>query len=474
MSDPTTLPLLQSSDLVNVGGFTVPNTDANGSFNYGGDVMAFSSGSLLLGNGYKVAQISIPAPLVSGSVKALPRASYVKPFASVLGSGRGDGVGPAKADKIGGLLVLPDRVIASAYVYYDANNTQLRSHARLNPDLTDRSSPRVWSQVWQAKKAGFVAGPMTHIPPEWQALLGGSALTGLSCIPIVTRTSFGPSAFAFDPLQVGQPTVPAQPLVYYPSDHPTLGPWSGSNPTYGATTLIGGMVIVPGTRTLLFFGSNGVGEHIYGYGTSDKTLHGKPHPQGEKWAYDPTDSAKGSHAYPYKYQVWAYDLSDCAAVKAGTKQPWEVKPYGVWPIDLPINHAFQVRFASVAIDPVSRRIYAAQYKGESTATGDGQPIVWAFDPKVSTPVPVPPPPPPPPPPLPPPSEVETLKAEVAALQIQLAAERATIVVMHQQLADAEARGDATAVALAAMRAERDAALKRHADLLAALKALLAQ
>jgi hypothetical protein len=235
--------------------------------------------------------------------------------------------------------------------------------------------------------------------------LGGTALTGLSCVPIVTRTSFGPAAFAFDPFQVGQPIVTAQPLVYYPSDHPTLGPWSGSNPTYGGTTLIGGMVIVPGTRSLLFFGSNGVGKHCYGDGTSN--------PADTSKCYDPTDSAKGSHAYPYKYQVWAYDLNDCAAVKAGQKQPWDVKPYGVWPIDLPINHNFQVRFSSVAIDPVTRRIYAAQYKGESTATGDGQPIIWNFDPKVGTPAPPPPPPPPvdPPPPVP----VDPHLAQIAAM-----------------------------------------------------------
>ena len=35
---------------------------------------------------------------------------------------------------------------------------------------------------------------------------------------------------------------------------------------------------------------------------------------------DPTDSSKGNHAYPYQYQVWAYDANDLAAVKAGSKQ----------------------------------------------------------------------------------------------------------------------------------------------------------
>jgi hypothetical protein len=399
--DPSTLPRLERTDLVNVGGFKTPNTDNNGSFNYGGSVlaMALDGASLYLSNEYRVAQISIPAPVLSNSIAALPRATYVKPFVQVLGGGRGDGVGPLKADKLGGLLVLPDRILTTAYVYYDANNTQQKSHARVNPDFSDIVTPRIWSQVWQPKSSGFVAGSMTAIPPEWRAKLGGPALTGLCCVPIVTRTSFGPAAYVFDPAQVGQMAVTATPLVYYPSDHPNLGPWSGSNPTYGGTTEMGGMVIVPGTRTLLFFGSNGIGPNCYGDGTKNPASAG---PNNTEPCYDPTMTDKGSHAYPYKYQIWAYDLAELVAVKEGKTQPWDVKPYGVWPIDLPIMHGFQVRFSSPAIDPKTRRIYVAQYKGEIAPDGGGLPIVWAFDPKVGTTLPPIPPIDPPKPPIDPP------------------------------------------------------------------------
>ena len=380
-SDPSTLPRLEQADLVNVGGFTVPDTRAGKDFNYGGRVMALApdGNSLFLSNsGGSVARITIPSPVLSGAVGDLPRASYVTPFAQVLTNERVVGVGPVNADTLGGLLVHAGKLYVSAYVYYDSNNTQQRTHFSHSLDLTDIASFRGWSQVWSAKYAGFVAGAMTPIPAEWQAKLGGTAITGLCCVPIVSRTSFGPAAFAIDPARIGQPVVPAIPLLYYPGDHPTLGPWNGSNPTYGATTLIGGMVIVPGTRTLLFFGSNGIGPHCYGEGTQNKAAHNP----AKEICYDPTSADKGSHAYPYQYQVWAYDLNDLAAVKEGRTQPWDVKPYGVWPVDLPITHGLQVRFSSVAINPSTRRIFAAQYKGEIDADGGGRPVIWNFDPRI--------------------------------------------------------------------------------------------
>ena len=80
-------------------------------------------------------------------------------------------------------------------------------------------------------------------------------------------------------------------------------------------------------------------QHCYGNGTGDQSLAGTTGPDGEPWCYDPTNGDKGQHGYPYVYQAWAYDLSDFAAVKAGTKQPWEVVPYGVWPLDFPDSEA---------------------------------------------------------------------------------------------------------------------------------------
>jgi hypothetical protein len=87
------------------------------------------------------------------------------------------------------------------------------------------------------------------------------------------------------------------------------------------------MVFPSGSRSLLYFGTQGIGKFCYGEGTSDPSLNGKPTPDGTIWCYDPDNSSKGTHAYPYVPEVWAYDARDLLAVRRGLKKPWQVKPY---------------------------------------------------------------------------------------------------------------------------------------------------
>jgi len=275
--------------------------------------------------------------------------------------------------------VYGDRLYGTAYIYFDAANAQRVSHYSRSRQLKQRSFSG-WSQVGENGKSGFVAGMMAPVPKEWQAKLGGPAITGQCCIPIVTRTSFGPAAFAFNPLQIGQPKVPATPLLFYPSSHPTLGSWSGTspNPTYGSTTEILGVAVVAGTRSVLYFGRNGLGPNCYGAGTGDKSLVGTSPPGGgEPFCYDPTNSYKAPHAYPYRYQVWAYDLNDFAAVKAGKKKPWDVVPYGVWPLTLPTADTGVVRLGGVGYDAERQLLYLSQLRGD-TADDAARPVIHTF------------------------------------------------------------------------------------------------
>src|SRR5262249_38674570 len=119
----------------------------------------------------------------------------------------------------------------------------------------------------------FVSGFMMPVPAEWQATLGGPMLTGNCCLSIISRASFGPAAFAFDPANLGAlAPVPATPLVEYPQAHPTLGTWNstwdGVTALFNSTTQIKGAVLVQGTRSVLFFGRQGTGTFCYGQGTS--------------------------------------------------------------------------------------------------------------------------------------------------------------------------------------------------------------
>lgn len=394
-NDPAALPRLSADKLHYLGGFRLPAESVNGdSFSIGGRPVAFSpaTNSLFIGSrAGRVAEVNIPNPVNSADVNALPFARFLQPFADPteghLSQVSTDGAA------IDGLMVYGNRLYGTASIYYDANNTQRVSHYSRSLQLNQPSFSG-WSQVWDSGKSGFVSGLMSLVPAEWQAKLGGPAVTGQCCIPIAWRTSWGPAALAFNPAQVGQPAVGATPLLYYTQEHPTLGPWDGANPTYGATIQIGGMAIISGTRTALFIGRNGLGPNCYGNGTSNQSLDGTIGPDGAHWCYDPTSGDKGSHAYPYRYQIWAYDLGDFAAVKEGRKQPWEVVPYGVWPFDLPTPEP-SVKLGGVGYDAERQILYVSQLGADK----DGysyRPIIHAIqidvapgasvDPPVVTPV----------------------------------------------------------------------------------------
>ena len=140
---------------------------------------------------------------------------------------------------------------------------------------------------------------------------------------------------------------------------------------------MGGTAVIAGTRTALFIGRNGLGENCYGNGTSDPALGGTTTADGVLYCYDPVSNDKGTHAYPYRYQIWAYDLADFAAVKAGTKQPWDVVPYGVWPFDLPIPEQQAVRIGGVAYDAQRQLLYIAQYRADHDSFSE-RPIIHAL------------------------------------------------------------------------------------------------
>lgn len=391
--DPSTLPLVQFADLLYTGAFRLPDAFVNGDgFTIGGRPITYNPdhNSLFIGSRLgRIAEVTIPSAVNSAQVTALPFASFLQgfydPTEGNLWQIASDGV------SIDGILVQGDRLYGSASIYYDANNTQRLSHYSRSTTLSTPSFVGM-SQVWQPEMTGFVSGYMANVPAEWQQRLGGTAITGQCCLPIAWRTSWGPSAFAWNPPQIGAVTpVPATPLLYYSGEHHTLGHWDGSGPAYGGTTQINGVALIAGTRTALFVGRNGTGPFCYGNGTSIQSLVGTIGPDHEIYCYDPSSPAKGQHAYPYQYQIWAYDLNDLAAVKAGTKQPWDVLPYGVWPFSLPTPEPM-VRIGGIGYDPSRQVIYLSQLLADQDGYGY-RPIIHVLKigsaPVGTAPVPVP-------------------------------------------------------------------------------------
>jgi hypothetical protein len=360
--------LVTSSDLTYVGSFLLPDATSNeDTFDYGGTAMAYDpgrNGLFVVGHDwYQLdAEVSIPAPLASTDLAGLPVATWLQPFTDAT-DGLIDATGvTGNPNKIGGQLVYGGKLIGSVFNYYDAADQQVVSHY-VRPSTSLSSGTATGLYQVGTMGAGMVSGYMALVPPEWQSALGGPALTGQCCIPIVSRTSYGPSAFAFDPSDLGATSpVPDTPLLYYTGSNSTLGAWNGgwdpaAGEVYDGTTAIRGMVFPDGTRSVLYFGQQGVGPFCYGGGTSDPNQAGKTI-NGVFECYDPDDSSKGTHGYPYQAWVWAYDAGELAKVASGAEQPWQVKPSGVWQLDLP--NFGSTAIGGVAYDPSRGLIYLSQ------------------------------------------------------------------------------------------------------------------
>jgi hypothetical protein len=363
ITDPTALPRLRFEQLKYLGAFRLPREELNGdSFSAGGGPIAYNQlrSTLYVGSrSSMVAEVTVPTPLNTSNLEELPFAAVVQPFFDP-SDGRMKEVGEGAG--LAGLLVAGDRLYSTGLIYYDANNTQSASHFARGLKSNPPSGPPL--RVWSRGKSGYVAGYMAAIPSEWQTRLGGTAITGQCCVPIISRTSWGPAAFAWTPGDLARGRdVDAIPLVYYDSDHQTLGPFEGSSETFGGTTIVNGVALISGTRTALFVGSNGTGPYCYGNGTADRDLHNTMGSDGARYCYDPATSDKGQHAYPYHYQMWAYDLNDWAQVRAGRRDPWQVRPYAVWKFELPFPEP-ATRIAGVAYDAAARRLFISQRQAD--------------------------------------------------------------------------------------------------------------
>jgi hypothetical protein len=227
--------------------------------------------------------------------------------------------------------------------------------------------------------AGFVGGCFGLVP-QVAGAVRRAGINGQCCLAIVGRTSSGPASFAIDPAQIGVVSpAPAAPLEYYPSSYP-LAPWGSTNNLFNGTTLMGGVLLPFGTRSVLFFGRQGVGAYCYGEGTTIQSLDGTLTANGvTHYCYDPVDSgSKGTHAYPYIYQVWAYDANNLAAVRSGQLQPWSVKPYAVWQLNLPYGSFGAAWDLAAAYDAVSGKIFLSQTRSGADPIDGALPIVHVF------------------------------------------------------------------------------------------------
>ncbi len=345
---PQDQPRVQRADIVYLGSFHLPEGDFGGSrFGYGGKGLCYYKAPggtptlFLEGHDWypgQVAQVAVPS--LGGTATVLQAFHDVTDgaLASLASSG----------SFVYGMMVYNGRLIVGASCYYDGEASQVNSHGVSGLDLSAPGDFQGFFPIAATATPRSLGGYMTPIPPEWRTLLGGPALTGKGCLSIISNNSAGPCATVFDPDLVGvQNPVPGFTLLYYPLAHP-LAPETSMNELFNLATHMAGIAFPPGSRSVLFFGRQGTGPYCYGIGSE---------------CGDPCDDSHGTHASPYRHQVWAYDANDLLQVRSGTMQCWEVRPYAVWPLE-GMDSSGCADMEGAAYDPETGRLYITESYGE--------------------------------------------------------------------------------------------------------------
>lgn len=275
-----------------------------------------------------IAEITKPA--VGGT------ASFLQPYTHVLNGTKDTIDDCSNGCFIGGNMLYGGNLYVSAFSFYDAEGNQplaIWKRSRTLSSLTGFTGP---SAVVSGQQ-GFTNAWMQEVPAALKASLG-EAVIGGACWSIISRTSLGPALYSFNPNSLGA----AIPLVHYPDGHQTLNAWgaTGSHPEANPTTKIGDMTFITGSDTVLFGGVTGKGEYCYGTSCVDPANPG----------------IQGAHAYPYANYLWAYDVDDLAAAKAGSVQPYDVLPYAHWELtDFDTNDEWSI--TGMAFDSSNNRLY---------------------------------------------------------------------------------------------------------------------
>ena len=146
----------------------------------------------------RVAEVTVPDPVKAATISGLPVAEYLQPFADPAEGRIKDSRQGRRRHCLACWSTPANWSAPGRFITTPAIRRRVSHFSR--PLIADGPRRRrVMRASGTSGKTGFVAGYMAAVPPEWQSSLGGPAITGQCCVPIVSRTSWGPAAFAFDP-----------------------------------------------------------------------------------------------------------------------------------------------------------------------------------------------------------------------------------------------------------------------------------
>lgn len=262
--------------------------------------------------------------------------------------------------------------------------------------------------IFDTSSSGYTDHWIIPIPSSWQTALGGDIGVGQGCTATISQVSGGPAFYSLFTSSLSglaaHSTIAANKLISYTVDsagNDVLGNYFTAGLYFGQGCQVGGGAIPSNFRSILFVGINsppanntsipnalnlnpwpcyGPAAHCPQCNNTDGNPvtiadNGKPSGDGTfPYCYDPANVAQGTHAYPYSYYLWAYDLNDLAAVKSGTKQANQLVPYAVWSLPYSIAPSGYTQYGNpsgpfsakawgnggVAWDDTNHLLYVAQ------------------------------------------------------------------------------------------------------------------
>ncbi|MEI7990235.1 MAG: hypothetical protein WCI88_14460 [Chloroflexota bacterium] len=375
--------LVQTTDFEYLGAFRLPDDgERPRTFAYGGNAMTFNpqgdvsgsgdgfTGSLFvmghdrlaygeLPNGGQVAEIKIPAPLISSNVYALPQATFIQGFRNVM---QGHFSGLDEIPRVGMAYLNTPATGAKLHLAWGAHlqpETAVPSHAWFDLNLSVPNMRGYWYIGNQSSYS--VNGYLFEIPTAWADANAGGKYLGTGRFRDGGWSGMGPSLYAYrswvegsgSPLLNGthlQETV----LLKYGSSSDTPNIQQNLSGYQHPDEWEGGAWITTSTgKTAVLFGGT--------KGTGSKYWYGFINPRGASYPCVAADfvgqfavcrladgtpcsgsdlvecvghnDVRGWWASRFDAQFILYDPNDLARVASGQMAAWEPQPYTTFDLD---------------------------------------------------------------------------------------------------------------------------------------------
>jgi fibronectin type 3 domain-containing protein len=379
---------------------------------------AYSSPPTGFTNTSTLCEIQIPAANTWGTALGGPASCPIATYVQGWGDPSGGILGTTTKDDYGGVFSVESaaRMMGNFFAYYTGTFTAPSTFtASLNIASPATLGPfsflpfTVGQTGGTTQPAGWVAGPITDIPADWQIPLSpnpASPLThicGQAGLSVGGRTGQGPlTALGFQFSAVPSDNVPHTDYVLYSVAHPIQGSGGVAVPSdmwgtfgWGADYGLGGMIFpeVSGKYALIANPSGGDGPEWYGFDQGidepNKTTNRVAYAaQGRAWqGFDLVKAGtKGSHApnnnasFGYRTNLSFYDPHDLQAVKNGTLNLNAVVPYLTVNINKILPAAYQTgiwQAGLMALDRTNQYVHLV-IKGGDHTRGQPLPIVVVF------------------------------------------------------------------------------------------------